>query len=253
MTLIEAGLLGVAALLLARGRARTRTPRSLVMYQTHATGAAELRAVAEELARRLGTVPVPVRYPGDVLGVLRGARLVSCVLLHGHGSSRSVLLTAESGFSVGREGLPRYASPRTLARAMAPILADDFVVSLSACSAGSNPGESEWGPESYSSGGSRSFAAVLRDELVAAGAPLGEVRANTSPGTHGNPSGRTFLVGPAHVGRDGVSIMDEQWGPGAWRDSSMVSRWGSAVRGELGYRWITGERILVPRPDGVVA
>jgi len=221
---------------------------NVLLYQTHATGAGELRNVARSLGRMIGAEAVAVRTPHDALGAVRGHQKIRRLVIHGHGSSRGLLITSGTGFRAGRDRAPSYASTRTLARELAPRLVRGFVIGLNSCSTGSDPGSGGWAGRPYSSGGARSFAAGLRDELVAAGAPTGKVLAFAARGTHGNPSGRSYHVDRRHVGQPGLSWMEESWGAGAARNPELVSQWGSAARGDRGFRWIIGEPVNIPRP-----
>jgi hypothetical protein len=196
----------------------------------------EFRRVARTLAQLTGVQPRFVRTPREILESLRGVPTIKRFIEHGHGAPRGMMVgSGQRGVRNPGRDTSNQMSVRTFARFLAPRLVPDFVIGLNSCSAGADPGRNAWGPQSYQPGGAQSFAGALRDELVRAGAPRGEVRANAARGTHGNPAGRVFTVDPAHVGRPGMPLIHATWGRGA-----DTRAWARAVQGARAYRWISG-------------
>jgi hypothetical protein len=219
----------------------------LVIYQGVCPGSGEIRRVAEGLANRISAPTVPVSNAAEFLEVLNGRSNISPLIIVGHGTGRALLRPGVSGIQRGRDELPRYISIVTAARALAPVLARNFVIGINACKTGAN-WETPTQVPVYSSGGANGFAGRLRDALLDAGAPRGEIRANAAVGIHGNPTGRTFYVSPEYRGTPGISLINSKWGEGSAENRILRNAWPSNVRGELALRWMAGGDFELPRP-----
>lgn len=222
---------GAAAI--AWGLLRVLAPKGtpLILWQTTAAEAAEFRRVASVIAGVLpGARVVGVSSVADINRAIAAVPgKLGPVVLVGHGTTRTFF----PGFGV---------TPEALARVLAPRLATGAIVGLAGCRAGGDPGSADWEAASFGPGGSRSFAALLRDALVIAGAPWGvEVRAHsTTGGAAANPAARAFPVSRSQIGQPGESALDRVLGAGAWADDAVRRRWTSAVRGDVASLWIAG-------------
>lgn len=229
-------LVALGAGLLIAGKRRRQGVKLVIVQDGAFPGIEEIQDVGLQLAARLG-VPVNLANSGTrVKEILarQAPRSLDLVLFVGHGATRALL----------SHMIPGELSTEELARILAPRLTPGFVVSLNSCRTGGDPEEENW-VNAYTSGGARSFAAKLRDALLDAGAPEGEIRAHHSTGIHGNPSGRVFYVAPGTRGTIGVSLREQKWA-----DLGTDAAWGRQVQGELAFQWITGGDFELP-PEGV--
>jgi hypothetical protein len=164
-----------------------------------------------------------------------------------HGSTTG-LLRPGSGHGLHRSASspPALYSCNDFARAWAPLLADDALLSLCACLCARSPhwylvqvfgtAPGAWGPESYRAGGKQSFAATLRDAFVRFGKPV-RVRAHTVVGhVTGSPMLREF--GP-QLGAAGESLYARVF-PGREPTLAMRRRWVPVVRGTIARDWLMG-------------
>ncbi len=166
------------------------------------------------------------------------------LVMVGHGTPTSFFEPNGAGIRTGSTSLPGWLGITDFARLLAPKLKRGFVISLAGCSAARENSEHDEG--TWWDGGARSLAGLLRDALVLAGAPSGEVRGHTSRGTTLlNPQGRTFYVSRAYIGRPGVHVMKLAGRP---RPTSLgyVAEWNNYARGTIAARWMLG----VPIPRG---
>jgi hypothetical protein len=208
---------------------------ALVLYADQTRGTGTFRVTAESAANILGAEHGIARDGQGLLNAVRAAPSgLTRTILAGHGSPRSFLRPGTSGLRVGPDALPRYVSVPTFVRELGPKLARrDFVMSFAGCRSGADPDEPNWSTESDIAGGERSLAAQIRDEIVrqVGTIPGGEVRAKSTTGvSFGNAMGRTFPIRADQVGRPGIPLIDQVWGPGASTNPQWASRWRSLGR-----------------------
>lgn len=249
---IAGGALGLGAL--GWGVLRRVRGDAVVLYSTNVPVAGELgtfRGVAQNAGRHHRVEPVGVGSGQAILDEIRRHGRIGALLMVGHGTSQQWLRPGVTGVRVGSSSPPTWISARDLARELAPRLVSEFWVGFLACRSGANPNEPDWTTATYRGGGERSLAAILRDELVDAGAPTGEIGAHTTTGaTEANPVGRVFVVDRAHRGRPGDALQDIAWGAGSSSRSTEASAWRRLIRGKPAARWaFIGETPIVPRPS----
>lgn len=213
-----------------------RGSRALLLYQDANPDTGTFRSTAQRLAQGLGLEaaagPFGVSSREQVLRRIAQRSQdgpLGPVVLVGHGTTSTFF----PAFSV---------APEALAAALAPHLGQAAVIGLAGCRAGADPGEVDWSPASYASGGSRSYAARLRDALVAAGAPVGcTVRAHSTTGsTTANPVIRSFPCTRSMVGQSGISVLEAMFGEGAASNAQLRTLWTQQARGKVAELWIVG-------------
>ncbi len=258
--LIE-GLVAMAAIGLGahvisrRGRRGVDVPdvqprRALVLYTAAGANIPEFERNAFAAAQHFGTNAVPISDGQTLLNAIRTApRDLGLVLMIGHGSGGAFFRPGHAGLRIDRDALPTWLGDDTFARELTTRLATNFVLSLAGCRAGAESREPDWTTDAYwtgttpGPGGARSLAGEIRDALVAAGAPAGEMRAHTTTGgVLANPGARTFVVAPQYAGRPGAALIDLVLGPSTSRDRAKVTAWNARVRGVPATRWILGGR-----------
>ena len=208
---------------------------ALVLYTDQTTGAGTFRVTAESAANLLGAEEGLARDGQGLLDAIdRAPYDLTRTIAAGHGSPRSFLRPGTSGLRVGPDALPRWVSVQTFVQHLAPkISRQEFILSFAGCRAGANPNEANWSAQSDVAGGERSLAAQIRDEIVrqVGTIPNGEVRAKSTTGTsYGNPMGRSFPIRADQVGRPGIPLIDQVWGPGSSTNAELNSRWRSLGR-----------------------
>lgn len=216
----------------------------VILYTAVGEGSAEFRSSARRLGARLGAYVYPVTSGAEVIEAIRRHPFISRLLWIGHGTTRAFFLPASGGVRVGPDAWPQWVSVDTVSRTVGPRLVPGAVFGLAGCSAGANPGFSQWGAHSYMDGGESSFAGQLRDNLVRWNPWLwwAEVRAHTAPGGDTeNPLSRVFTARLDQVGRRGRSLMDLAWGDGASDEDALRDLWRDTFRGPNAETWIAGE------------
>jgi len=177
----------------------------LVMYQADGNGSPEFRRKAIEIAGWYGAQAIPVTSGAEIIAAIRRSGALKRILWFGHGTPRAFFRPGHSGVRANAQDSRMVKSIRTVARALAPHLASGWILGLAGCSAAAGVGEFVAAETSRLTGGASSFAALLRDELVRAHAPLGVVRGHTTIGhTTRNPNGREFLANLANIQNNGV-------------------------------------------------
>ena len=216
--------------------------------EPHALGSFSMYAA--NAGALLGVEPLAVQTAEDIVDAILDLNKLAILTIGGYGTSTTVLRPGRSGIRIGSTNLPAWISVEDFANLLARRLTPDFVISFGGCRAAANPGEVNWElPTVYGPGGERSWAGKLRDALVRARAPLGEVRAHAATGSNENPSGRTFVVDQSHFASPGQSVMDLAWGAGAHRNPGWCRFWGNRARGPMMESWIAGGPVPpLPRP-----
>lgn len=129
-----------------------------------------------------------------------------------------------------RDFLPESMTLSTLVSALGPKLADNAIIGLCACSCGADPNESD--SDRRLNGGSRSFAAQLRDGLVRGGKSV-QVRAHTASGHCTQTAYCRVFSGSA--GSAGLSVGVDTWGED-------VITYERRIRTQDGGRYVNGNR-----------
>lgn len=208
----------------------------------------EFHQVAMDLAGEFGTLAHGI-HTGE--HVLRTAEFyepesVTHLLTVCHGFTTR-LLSAKAGVHITQSTPPAVVSLMSFIDAWAPKLARNCKVSLCSCMCAQTPRsyESYWGPWSHTNGGLGSFAAKLRDGLLARGV-LAEVRGHTTPGhVTRNPACRVFLP---KMHEEGKSLFMQTVGtlPKTKPTWSTCRKFNNLVKGELASRWITFDDSVLP-------
>jgi hypothetical protein len=191
MGLSTAALAGAGGYLLLRKRGD-----SVILYAGTAPEpghVATFRNAANAAARQVGGTPAPVYDGQTLLAAIRRYRRIKTLLLIGHGTSTAFIRPGTSGLRLGSSALPTWVGVQDFARELAPRLASGWWLGLLGCRAAAMSDEPDWSAVTAQAGGARSLAGLLRDALVAAGAPYGRVGGHTTTGsTTENPRVREF-------------------------------------------------------------
>lgn len=228
---------------------------AMVVYVDEGSGAGVFDRTAQSSANLLNTRAVPATDGQELLdAVNRSPSGLHQVIHAGHGGPQTFLRPGTSGLRVGPDALRRWVSVGTYARALAPKLArSNVVISFAGCRSGAGPRELNWSSDSYGPGGADSLAGELRDEIVAlvGDIPGGEIRAKSTTGTSfGNPVGRSFPLLRPQVGRPGIPLIDQVWGPSSSSNNQLVRAWNNTARGKPVMGWTIGGALpIVPRPS----
>lgn len=214
------GLGGLAALLLSRRGA------ALVTYSDNAEldrDVGTFRGVARRAGELHGVVPVPVSDGADLLAAVRSQSRIGTLLIIGHGTTSSIIRPGQAGLHTTRTALPEWVSIEDFATVLAPRLTSGFWLGLLGCRTAAEPWEDDWTAQTLAPEGNDSLAGMLRDALVAAGAPSGKVGGHTTTGaTDANPRARVFPV---------VASQVDQWGiPVALTQGERAIRWAFTGR-----------------------
>lgn len=210
----------------------------LIVYASTGSGAGEFQAVASRLAQALPgsrKTATPDGLPGLRTAIQAHQGRIGPLILVGHGTTRAFFSNLSP------------VAPTALAGLLHNKLAADAVVSLAGCRAGADTSEVDWSAASYGAGGASSFAGLLRDALVADGAPWGtEIRAHSTTGTTTlNPAVRVFRATRSQVGQPGLSALEILWGEGAAGNAGLRSRWTEAFRGAAAEQYMAGGELRV--------
>lgn len=188
-TLVGMGLLALRRLV------PSMSGPTVTLYQAEGTGSAEFRRAAQNTVLIHQARTYPVRNGSEIRAALaelpQGTRRL---IMIGHGAWTMFFDTPNhKGLrSNGPDAYPDWISETTVASMIARKLAPGFIVSLAGCSTAIEPDH---------------LAGKLRDALVRAGAPFGEVRGRLARGsTQGNPHVASFTVAAESVGRPGVAV-----------------------------------------------
>lgn len=221
----------------------------VVIYTSQGSGAGEFQLVANRIAQRIGARVYPAANAQDIINAVRQHRKISRLIFVGHGTSRAFLRPGTAGIRVGGDALPTWISTQTFAREVGPRMTRGGVIGWAGCSAGSNPGQTSWGAESYGPCGWDSFVAHVRDDMarlafIASGI---EHRSHTAPGhASANPAVRVHPVARSEIGRCGYSLLDQSWGGDAHDDASLRLAWADAFQGAPSEYWIAGDNRYIP-------
>jgi hypothetical protein len=243
------GLGGVSLWWLMRGR--TDGDR-VVIYMRTGSGAGEFRTSAQRIAQRIGATLYPADNAQDILNAVRQHDRIQRLIIAGHGTTTQFLRPNAAGIRVGSDALPTWMSVQTFAREVGPRMARNGIIGWAGCSAAANPGQSNWSYASYGPCGDNSFIGQVRDAMVdVRGIASGiEHRGHAAAGhLSANPAARVCPVVRNEVGRCCHSVLDENWGEGAYQQHH--SQWASLFEGTPSERWISGDAVAVEMPAAV--
>ncbi|MBI5880900.1 hypothetical protein HZB90_02100, partial [archaeon] len=224
------------------GLAGTGNAETVIIYGAEGEGSSEFISQARRLSGLFNAKKYPAKNAQDIMDAIKKHGKIGRLILVSHGSRAGWLRPGTSGVRVGPDALPTFVSVDTLAKELAPRLVDGSIISLAACSTASEHGEPPgWEPPLFGPGGANGFAGKLRDALSAQpGIATGiDIRGHTTVGhTTENPAVRHFPVGADKAGKPGISVLDEQWGAGAYKDRSL--EWNHFFQGEKAEAWLIG-------------
>jgi hypothetical protein len=224
------------------GLAGTGNAETVIIYGAEGEGSSEFISQARRLSGLFNAKKYPAKNAQDIMDAIKRHGKIGRLILVSHGSRSGWLRPGTAGIRVGGDSLPTFVSVDTLAKELAPRLVDGSIIAFAACSTAAEPGEPPgWEPPLFGPGGANGFAGKLRDALSAQpGIASGiDIRGHTTVGhTTENPAVRHFPVGADKAGKPGISVLDEQWGAGAYKDRSL--EWNHFFQGEKAEAWLIG-------------